>query len=92
MEHIVLLLTQATVLAAIVVPSIEAVRKQIPSIDGWRVLVAGSVIALGFAGLSFRPTTLAGAIDAFGVAVLAVVLAVGGDAWVGKVAGKVAGK
>lgn len=92
MDHILTLLGHATILAAVVIPSVEALRKQVPAIDGWKVLLAALLFSLAFAGVAAKPADLAGWADLSGIALLATVLAVGGDAWVGKVAAKVGGK
>lgn len=89
MSHLTDMLAHAATIAVVVVPTIEAIRKQVPSLDGWKVLVASFVASLGFAFIALRPEGTTGWADGVGIAVLATVVAVGGDSWVSKLAGKV---
>lgn len=73
--------------AVLVVVAVEAIRKQV-SFDGWRVLVVAGVVSLAVAALFLPAYSMADLLEALRLAVVAWLLAVGGDAWVSKLAVK----
>ena len=78
-------ITHAAAYAALIVAIVEALRGRIASIDGWRVLVVAAGVALALAALFAPAYSLAELLAGLRVAVVAWLLAVGGDAWVAKI-------
>ena len=74
-------------LAVVVVAVVEAVRKRV-SLDGWPVLAVAAGASLVLATLFADAYSAHDIIEAGRTGVLAWVIAVGGDAWVGKIASK----
>jgi hypothetical protein len=85
------LLSQAAAHAVVVVAGVEALRKRL-EFDGWVVLLVAALFALAIAALFLPVTTTAGAVEALRVASLSWLIAVGGDAWVAKLAARNDGK
>lgn len=88
----------AYILSIFVAHTVEVARKFAPKdgegkskLDGWRVPVAALVAAGVITVLILRPSTADSAYDAGAVAVFAALAAVGGDAWIRKVLGRIAG-
>ena len=73
--------------AVLVVVAVEAVRKQI-AFDGWRVLAVAAGVSLAVAALFLPAYSMPDLIGALRLALVAWLLAVGGDAWVSKLAVK----
>lgn len=73
--------------AVLVVVAVEAVRKQI-AFDGWKVLLVAGGCSLAVAMLFLPAYDLQSLIGALRIAITAWLLAVGGDAWVSKLATK----
>jgi hypothetical protein len=82
------LLESAGVNAIVIAAIVQAIRTQVPSIDGWRVLVVSAIVSIAMGALFLPALTSAAALEAGRVAVLAWLLAVGGDAWAAKIASK----
>lgn len=85
------LLSQAAAHAVIVVAGVEALRKRV-EFDGWVVLVVAALFALAIAALFLPVNTAEGAIEGLRIASLSWLIAVGGDAWVAKLASRNDGK
>ena len=85
------LLETAGIYAAIIVAAVEAIRKQVPALDGWRVLLVAAIASLVLSALFMTSATADALLDAARISVLAWVIAVGGNAWVSRLAGKVGG-
>jgi hypothetical protein len=81
------LIPQAAAYAAVIAAVVEAIRSRV-AVDGWRVLVLAGVVALALAALFLPATDLPSLLSALRVAALAWLLAVGGDAWLSKLATK----
>lgn len=81
------LLPLAASYAVVIVAVVEAVRARI-AVDGWRVLVLAGGVAFALAALFAPAYDLASLLEGLRVAVLAWLVAVGGDAWLGKLAAK----
>ena len=79
------LLTQAVAHSIVVVATVEAVRKRV-SFDGWIVLVVAGAVSLALSALFLPAASLPELLEGLRVAVLAWLVAVGGDAWVSKIA------
>lgn len=85
------LLTQAIAHSIVVVATVEAVRKRV-SFDGWIVLVVAGAVSLALSALFLPAASLPELLEGLRVAVLAWLVAVGGDAWVTKLlAGRAVG-
>jgi hypothetical protein len=85
------LLTQAVAHSIVVVATVEAVRKRVP-FDGWIVLVVAGAVSLALSALFLPAASLPELLEGLRVAVLAWLVAVGGDAWVTKLlAGRAVG-
>jgi len=83
------LLETAGTYAIVIVATVEAMRSRIPSLDGWFVLTIAGLISIILSLLFMTEATTPALLDAARIAVLAWIIAVGGDAWTGKVAKKV---
>jgi len=77
------LLTQAIAHSIVVVATVEALRKRV-EFDGWIVLVVAGAVSLLMSALVLPATSLPDLLEGLRVAVLAWLVAVGGDAWVTK--------
>lgn len=88
-ELLLNLVAQATLLATLIVTATEAVRRRVSALDGWRVLVVAAVIDVAVVALFVPPTSGPAALLFARVAFLAWLVAVGGDAWISKLVGKV---
>lgn len=89
MDRFYELASQSAVLAALVVPTVEGIRKRIPAVDGWIVVLLSALISGLLAVLLLRPSGVQGAYDSSTVAVLSLAIAIGGDAWIQKVMGSI---
>ena len=76
--------SQAAIVAAITVATVEGVRKRVPAIDGWWVILVSMIVSTSITMLVMHPTTVSGACESGTVALLAVCIAVGGDSWIAK--------
>lgn len=79
------LISQSGVYAIVVVATVEALRKRI-EFDGWKVLVIAAVVAFALSAMFLPATTLPELLNGLRVAFFAWLIAVGGDAWVNKIA------
>ena len=61
-------------------------RKRVANLDGWPVLAIAGGVSVLVTGLLLRPADVSSAVDAVNVALLAWLIAVGGDAWIAKIA------
>ena len=84
------LLVPAGVVAALIVATTEAIRARVPRLDGWPVLVVSAALALAWCALLHPLPALPDVLDAGRIAAVAWLLAVGGDSWAAKLAGKAA--
>ena len=84
-------LEQAGFHAVVVAAIVEALRSKISWIDGWRVVVAAFVIAMLVCGLSIQQPSFEAVVGCVRMGLLTGFLAVGGNAWVAKIAAKVGG-
>lgn len=89
MENII---ETAGIQAVIVIATVEAIRSRIPSIDGWRVLVVAAVASLILGAIMLTGYGADMILEGVRVSLFAWLIAVGGDAWASKLAGKSAGK
>ena len=87
-ELLTTLLVPAGIVAALVVATTEALRARVPALDGWAVLLSALGLALVWTALLHPLATLPDALDAGRIAAVAWLLAVGGDSWAAKLAGK----
>jgi len=85
------ILEQSGIYAAIIVTITEAIRSKFPLLDGWRVLAVAGAAAVVLCVLFMAEPTTASLLDTARVAFLSWVMAVGGNAWMAKLAGKVGG-
>lgn len=69
------------------VAAIEGIRKRV-KLDGIYVLVAAAAISIAATFLAQMPTTIHSAYEAALIALMSWVIAIGGDAWVAKIATK----
>ena len=76
----------AAVIAVLIVAAVEAIRKRVAGLDGWKVLIVAGGVSVLVTGLLLRPADVSGVVDAVNVALLAWLIAVGGDAWIAKIA------
>lgn len=89
MENII---ETAGIQAVIVIAAVEAIRQRVPSIDGWRVLVVAAAASLILGAIMLTGHGADMILEAARVSLFAWLIAVGGDAWASKLAGKSAGK
>ena len=82
------LLIPAGMIAALIVATTEAIRARVPKLDGWPVLAVAACLALAWCALLLPIADVQTALDAGRIAAVAWLLAVGGDSWVAKLAGK----
>ena len=82
------LLIPAAMVATLIVATTEAIRSRVPRLDGWPVLAVAAGLALAWCALLLPIADVATALDAGRIAAVAWLLAVGGDSWVAKLAGK----
>jgi len=75
----------AAVYAVLVIVTVEAVRKRV-AFDGWRVLLVAAGVSLAIAALFLPAHDLPSVLAQIRIAVAAWLIAVGGDAWVAKIA------
>ena len=83
----------AAVYAAIIVTIVQAIRARWTALDGWYVplLAFGiSILVCAVVG-NWEPYSRVSVWEMFRTAIVSCVIAVGGDAWVAKVATKVGG-
>ena len=92
MQNLLETTTHTAAYSAIIVTAVEAIRARWPSLDGWRVLLVAGVIAIILGLLSVTDLTAPDILQAARVAVLSWVVAVGGNAWVSKIAGRIGGE
>jgi len=85
------ILEQSAVYAAIIVTITEAIRSKFPFLDGWRVLAVAGAAAVVLCVLFMAEPTTASLLDTARVTFLSWVMAVGGNAWASKLAGKAGG-
>ena len=85
------LLETAGVYAVVVVATVEALRSRIPSLDGRAVLVAAGAVSVVLSLLFADAFTGTALVQAARIAVLSWIMAVGGNAWMAKLAGRVGG-
>jgi hypothetical protein len=79
-------IASAAIYAVITVAIVEALHKRIAALDGWYVLIVAGVAAIVLT-LIFAPAyTMPDLLEAGRIALIAWLLAVGGDAWVAKIA------
>jgi hypothetical protein len=81
------ILLHVGIVSAVVVSAVEAIRKHVP-FDGWRVPIVAFLSSLIMTALFMRPHDVASVLDTATVALLSAIVAVGGDAWVSKIAGR----
>ena len=77
--------------AAVIVTIVEALRSKISSIDGWQVWLIAALISLALSLLFATDTTLPTLLESLRTAVLAWLMSIGGNAWVSKIASRIAG-
>lgn len=80
------LLEGAGVYAVVIVATVEAIRSRVPSLDGWRVLVVAAGVALLLGALFVPSPTPQAILETARIAALSWVIAVGGNAWVARIA------
>lgn len=80
------LIQTGAVYAVLVVVAVEAVRSRIPRIDGPWVLALAAGCSAAIAALFLPLTSWADALYAGRIAMIAMLIAVGGDRWLTKVA------
>jgi hypothetical protein len=85
------MIEQAGIYAAIVAAAVEAIRSKFPVIDGWVVIALAAALSVAVCWLAGYNGTDFIAIDVFRMAILTCVVAVGGNAWIAKIAGKING-
>ena len=72
----------------VVVATVEALRSRVPSLDGWAVLVAAGAVSVALSLVFATEFTSTALIHALRIAVLSWIMAVGGNAWAAKLAGR----
>ena len=77
----------SAIYAVLVVVVVEVIRRRV-TIDGWRVLVVAGCVSLAVAAICLKTTDLPSLVIGLRYAFVAWLLAVGGDAWVSKIATK----
>jgi hypothetical protein len=82
------LLQVAGVYAIVIITAVEAIRARVPRIDGPWVLALSALVSAAIAALFLPPASGADAIYAARIALLAWLIAVGGDAWTAKLASR----
>jgi len=82
------LLETAGAYALVIVATVEAIRTRVPSLDGWRVLVVAAGVAIALCALFIPSATAEAVLQAGRLAALSWLIAVGGNAWVAKIAAK----
>ena len=83
------LIENTAIHAAIIVTIVEAIRKRAPAIDGWRVIALAAAAAIILAFIAVDLSTPINLINVAKTALLSWVMAIGGNAWISKLVGKV---
>ena len=86
------ILHQAGIYAVAITAATEALRSKFPAIDGWKTVLTVACIAILICAVSMPTLDRDSAWEAFRTAALAAFLAMGGNAWVVKIAEKAGGE
>jgi len=82
---------QSAIYGAVVAAAVEAIRSRVPAIDGWKVLLIAGLAAILLGALSVEDGTQADLIAAGRLTAMSWIVAIGGNAWIAKIAGKIGG-
>lgn len=81
----------AVMISLLVVPAVAAIKARIPNVKGWATVLSSLVIACLIVGGLVHPNSLSATFDCLLIGFMAAVIALGGDAYVLRILGKLKG-